>query len=239
MKSLAAAALALLLTSPAQAAGLTALGAVKLLPPDAAARLCRIEAREGRPHPDRWHLLVHDPAQPSGLREFVVAGREIVASRTLSQFAEKLGPGDVIDLAKVSLDSDAAAERVQRFALANNVVVGSLNYHLRREGSGAAPLWEVQSLDASGQVLATVRLTATKGTLVAHDGFPIKPRAKDAKSPELTVYASSTLAPAPALADMTEPAPTPRRTVRRRKEPEKGGIHKVGNTLKKFFTGRR
>ena len=51
----------------------TALDALKLLPKDAAKRLARIEAREGTPSPERWYLLVHDPAEQRGVREGALA----------------------------------------------------------------------------------------------------------------------------------------------------------------------
>ena len=52
-------------TAAAQGGG-TALDALKLIPKDAAKRLARIEAREGTPAPERWYLLVHDPAEQRG-----------------------------------------------------------------------------------------------------------------------------------------------------------------------------
>ena len=80
-------------TAAAQGDG-TALAAVKLIPKDAAKRRARIEAREGAPTPERWYLLVHEPTEKRGVREFVVAGGKFVTSRTLSQFAETLKPAD-------------------------------------------------------------------------------------------------------------------------------------------------
>src|SRR5687767_13225909 len=74
----------------------SALRAIRLLPKSEAKRIARIEGREGTPAPERWHILVHDPKVENGLREYVVAGGELVASRTLSQFAEHLQPGDVV-----------------------------------------------------------------------------------------------------------------------------------------------
>src|SRR5215210_7382472 len=74
----------------------TALGALKALPKGEARRVARIQAFEGTPTPERWHILVHDPDSENGLHEYVVAGGEVVASREISQFAEELKPEDVI-----------------------------------------------------------------------------------------------------------------------------------------------
>src|SRR5438046_3902324 len=73
----------------------TALDALKLLPKGMGKNLARIEAREGTPVPERWHILVHDAQSENGLREFVVADGKLVADRTLSQFAEKLTDDDI------------------------------------------------------------------------------------------------------------------------------------------------
>ena len=73
----------------------TALGAIKLLPKGAAAKIALLEAREAKPAPDRWHILIHDPKEENGVHEYVVAGGEVVASRSLSQFAESLSAEDV------------------------------------------------------------------------------------------------------------------------------------------------
>jgi hypothetical protein len=59
----------------------SAIAAIRLLPKDVQKRLARVEARDGTPWPARWYLLVHDPAEARGLREFVVADGELKAGR--------------------------------------------------------------------------------------------------------------------------------------------------------------
>jgi hypothetical protein len=153
----------------------TALEAVKLLPKEAVAQLAQIEARDGNPEPDRWHLLVHDPKAESGLREYVVTGGEIVATRELSQFAEKLTAEDVIGEGEIKIDSDAVAKLAQEFAEANNVKLGPVKYELRKQGAEAAPTWRITCTDEAALQLGVLVLTAGKGTLVSHDGFAKKP----------------------------------------------------------------
>jgi len=53
---------------------------LKLLPKDARKGVARIEAREGSPNPERWHILVNDKTAENGLKEFVIADGMIVAS---------------------------------------------------------------------------------------------------------------------------------------------------------------
>src|SRR5277367_5157233 len=96
-------------TAVADSAG-TALNAIKQLPKGEAKKIARIEAREGTPVPERWHILVNDPKDENGLHEYVVAGGEVVASRNISQFAESLKPADVVGGSSVRVDSDKLAD---------------------------------------------------------------------------------------------------------------------------------
>ncbi len=156
----------------------TALSAVKLLPKGAVGRIALIEGRDGNPAPDRWHILVSDPKEENGLHEYVVAGGEIVASRSLSQFAESLTPDDVFgDVVKV--DSDKAAKLAQQYAEANAVNFAEINFELKKDGAAAAPLWSVTCLDDEGNEVGRLVLTATKGTILSHEGFAAEPLSAD------------------------------------------------------------
>ena len=126
-------------TAAAQSDG-TALDALKLIPKDAAKRLARIEAHDGSPVPERWHLLVHDPAEERGVREYVVAGGKLAASRTLSQFAEALKPADVFGAGAVKIDSAQVARLAAAFAEANGAKAASLNYELARDATAGVPV---------------------------------------------------------------------------------------------------
>ncbi len=177
----------------------TALEAIKLLPKGEAKKLARIEAREGTPEPERWYLLTHDDQSETGLREYVIAAGEVVASRSLSQFAETVQAEDVIGSDAVKFDSDKAARLVEQFATANKVTVGKVHYQLRKAGPEAVPLWTLICTDSGGQELGRVVVSATKGNVIAHDGFPIEP-------------ALPTPAPTPAT-------PSPKPKVTKRKPP--------------------
>jgi hypothetical protein len=175
----------LLALSAGAAPGLaeTALTAVKALPKDVVPQLARIEGRDGMPEPVRWYLLVHDPKAENGLREYVITGGEIVTTRELSQFAEKLTAEDVLGEGEVKIDSDAVAKLAQDFAKANDVKLGPLKYELRKQGAEAAPVWNVTCTDEAQLQLGVLVLTAGKGTLVSHDGFAKKPENTTANSP--------------------------------------------------------
>ena len=153
----------------------TALAALKLLPKDTAKRLARIEARDGRPQPERWYLLVHDPAVPSGMREIVVTGGKLAASRTLSQFADSLHPADVVGAASVRVDSDAIVRLVASFVVANGARFGALSYELGKDIPTGVPHWRVTVLDPKGVQVGVLVIDASKGTVLTHDGFEKEP----------------------------------------------------------------
>jgi hypothetical protein len=144
---------------------LTALTALKLLPAGAAARVARIEGRDGDPAPERWHILVHEPAAPHGLREYVVADGAVVADREISQFAETLSAADVIGASAVQIDSDKAARELQQLASKNSVPVHAINYALQKGAAGKAPVWNVSAVDEKGET--------------ARDGRPLRSRRRD------------------------------------------------------------
>ena len=190
----------------------SALDALNLLPKDAAKRLARIEAREGTPAPERWYLLVHDPAEPRGVREFVVADGKFVTSRTLSQFADTLKPADVIGADTVKVDSSHVAKLAAAFAEANGAKVGSLNYELARDAASNLPAWKVTVLDPSGDQLGVLAVNATRGAVLSADGFEKSPAAELLAPPESvgSVAAGGVKKP------KATPTPTPKPNVLKR-----------------------
>jgi hypothetical protein len=167
-----------------EARGETALEAIKELPKGQAGRIARIEARDGTPLPDRWYILTQDPKADNGVHEYVVADGKVVASRAISQFAESLKPEEVVGGGAVTIDSDKAAKVAQSYADANGAVVASMNYELKKTGTDGAVAWTISCVDDKGTKVGTVVVTATKGTVVSHDGFAVEPLA--AATPEET-----------------------------------------------------
>lgn len=187
----------------------TALDALKLLPKDAAKRLARIEAREGTPSPERWYLLVHDPAEQRGVREFVVAGGKFVTSRTLSQFADTLKPADVIGADTVKVDSSHVAKLAAAFAEANGAKVGSLNYELARDAASNLPAWKVTVLDASGDQIGVLAVNATRGAILSAEGFEKSPVAELLVPPASVGSAAAAAGKKPKGTPTTTPTPKP------------------------------
>ena len=202
--------------------------------------MARIEAREGTPAPERWYILVNDPKDENGLHEYVVAGGEVVASRNVSQFAEILKPGDVFGGEPLRIDSDRAAKIAREYAAANNVTISSMNYELKKDGTGAALLWNVTCLDEAGKEMGRVYVTANKGTVVSHDGFTADPAGivtEKLRSPsEVVARARETKKPAQSSAPSAPSAPrvaasTPGPT----KKPD--FLQRVGGSFRNLFGG--
>jgi len=189
----------------ADSSNASALAALKLLPKDKAAKLVSIVARDGTPVPDRWYLIAYDPTEENGLREYAVAGKEIVGSRPFSQFVETAKPDDVIGASAVKIDSDHVAKLARQYAQVNNVAISKIDYELTRESSAAAPIWRVTCFDESNNRVGEIDITAGKGNVISHDGFAVVPppgigekstaQQHKKSSPKFDVYAESQVAP--------------------------------------------
>jgi hypothetical protein len=216
----------------------TALSALRLIPRPDARRLARIEAREGKPTPERWYFLIHDPEGENGLREYVVAGGEIVAMRGLSQFAETLAASDVIGIDALKVDTDKLARVAEQYAEANGAKDVQCNYLLTRDAAGTTPVWTITCLDPTGKRLGEVVFDAAKGEVLSHGGFPKEPGPeKDAARVARTDERPRERKPA---------EPTPRKAQKvARAEPvatpaeKRGTVQKIGNSLQRLFGGGR
>ena len=153
----------------------SALGAIALLPKDAAAKLARIEGPDGRPFPERWYVLVHDSGTPRGLREFVIGGAKVIANRALSQFADSVSADEVVGAAALKINNDEAAGIAAQFARFNNQQLGGVRYEFFKSIDPPAPVWRLTCTDSKGQTLGTIVLHATKGTLLSFQGFEKSP----------------------------------------------------------------
>ena len=159
----------------------TVLNALKLLPKDQVKNLVRIEAREGDPAPERWYIQVYDAQSENGLREFVVSGKEIAASRNLSQFLSGAQAEDVVGSKMVKVDSDDLVKLTQQYVEANHLAVTKINYTMAKEATNPAPVWKLACFDESGKKLGELVINARNASVVSHEGFENVPVASDAK----------------------------------------------------------
>lgn len=227
----------------------TALGALALLPKEVATRVARVEGPDGHPFPERWYVLVHDPAFQTGLREYVFAEGHAVANRGLSQFADRVAAEEVIGAAAVKINSHVAAGMAAQFTMHNGQLLGGIRYELfKLDGS---PAWRLTCTSADGHVLGTIVLHATNGSVLSFDGFAAAP-------PQVTIAAASA-APGSATESVEEetedvapevtaiekkaqvksasskPKPKPKRRVTASRRSSPGPIDRVGNFFRKVF----
>jgi len=171
MRSTSACLSLLLLAIDTSVAG-TALEALKFLSPEQLQRVAIIAGRDGTPEPERWHIVVYDPAsKDTGLREIVVAGGKKVADRPVSQFAEKLSAIDALSPDALKIDSDKLEKLAMKYGSVNSTTVSAMHFDLRKTGPESGALWTVTCLDSSGTELGKLIVSATKGNVLLHPGF--------------------------------------------------------------------
>jgi len=208
--------------------------------------LARLSAKGGKPSPELWTVVVHDPKAPKGVRECTVSSGTIISSRTKSELVGKISKTDVIGLEGLRVDSDQVAELAAGYAEANQVVPSAFDYDLQKNGEDAAPLWTVTAFDESGARLGALIVAANTGALISHEGFAQAPEERD-----LTADVASTTPPEEPDAETPETedaaaksATTKKRTPSTSSSSKSSGrsrpstFRRVGGRLQKFFTGK-
>lgn len=175
VKSFAPIMLATMLAVRSLCAGETALSALQGLPKADARNVVRIAARDGLAAPEHWYFTVYDPAARSSLRVLVVAKGEVVTSQDVSPTEASGLSKELLDTIKV--DSDQVANLALSYAAASQMKVSFLDYELARQGARAVPVWVVTCLDQNSKPLGSLVITASKGNVVASEGFTHQPGA--------------------------------------------------------------
>jgi hypothetical protein len=178
-----------LLFGSMQGSAASAIDALKNLAPDQLMNLAMIAARDGTPEPERWHVLVYDSTSETGLREIVVGGGKKTSERSFSQFAARLTAADVLGPDSLRMDSDRVARLALQFGATNRMPVSALHFDLRKSSPDGAPLWTVTCMDAAGNELGKIVVSASSGAVLIHPGFPT--------SPNVELIAERPRAPAP------------------------------------------
>jgi len=166
----------------------SAFDAVRLLNPQQQAALAIIAGREGALRPERWHLLLHEPESETGLREVVVTKGKITASRTISQFSEKLSVENVFAPESLKLDSDKVVRTARDYARANHVMIAKMHFDLRRSGPEGAAHWTAICQNERGEELGRLVINASdSGTVISHAGFALAPMPEQATTAAASV----------------------------------------------------
>jgi hypothetical protein len=157
------------------ASAVSALTALRVLLPEQAQNVALITGREGMPEPDRWHVIVFDPTSETGLREYVIAGGRRVASRTVSQFIERLSLGDVMATGAIKVDSDRLVKTALQYGAANNKTIAAMHFDLRKGPTDGTPLWTIICTDLTGGEMGRLLVSASRGEVLSHPGFATEP----------------------------------------------------------------
>jgi hypothetical protein len=180
------------------------------------------------------------------VHEYVVVHGELAASRVVSQFAETLRPAEVFGAGAIKFDSDRATKLAEQYAQVNGLKIVSFNFELKKAGEETGPLWRIVCLNAGGETLGTLVLTAAKGTVISHEGFDVEPsaiveradktdradRPRPSREEVADVRHAAPLREIP-VATPIPPAPAPDDSERR-----PGFLHRASGSLQRIFTGR-
>lgn len=120
---------------------------------------------QGSPQPLVWRIVVADATARGGLREYEVSGGRILSERTPVR-PSRLSASFPIRVANLNVDSDSAFLAAVEQAKRMQIGFDSANYTLTSRDEIGNPLWNIDLLDIDGELLATVRLSATDGVIL-------------------------------------------------------------------------
>jgi len=137
--------------------------------------IMKLSADDCDPNPDIWYVAAKSDSNKGGFREFELASGQVVASKASLGLRETFRSDTPLDLSKIQFDSGDAFDLAQRYARANNKVIGSVSFVLTQKGSSAVPLWYVWCYGPNEKYFGQLQLLATDGTVISNDAFPKKP----------------------------------------------------------------
>lgn len=170
-----------------------------------------------------------------------------MTGRTISQFADSVSAEDVISANAVKINNDQAAGVAAQFAMANNKQLGSIRYELSKGLIPGVPAWRLTCASPDGQPMGSIMLHATKGSLLAFQGFEKSPIPVDSAAAEPVAATNPPPGEKPNKPSGESTSPpkrtarteTPSRAVPVRRQPtpppKQGPIDKIGSTFRKIF----
>lgn len=152
-----------------------ALANLRALPAEFQNGIMKLSADNCDPNPEIWYVSAKSDSKKGGFREFELAAGQVVSSKPSLGFRAALSSSKPIDVAKIQFDSRDAFELAQRYAKANNKVLGSVSFVLNQKGSAAVPVWSVWCYGPNEKYFGQLQFLATDGTVISNDAFPKKP----------------------------------------------------------------
>ena len=133
---------------------------------DSSARLIEVTGERGEPQPQEWKVILSDPAARGGIREIVASGDVIVSQRTPVKGYPRVGSEPSIALARLNVDSDRAFEIANKQAVARRIGFSWVDYTLRANADGGAPMWILRLQNNMGSKVGVVQISAENGSVV-------------------------------------------------------------------------
>ena len=115
--------------------------------------------------PNRWKVLIDDPAARGGVRELEVSGNQITSERT--PVKSEWAGGKDMDLAHLNLDSDGAYQVATQEARTKGIEFSKVQFQLAADRETGKPGWTVQMADAKDQRVGAIKVNADSGTIVS------------------------------------------------------------------------
>ena len=138
---------------------------------DASASLISVTGERGEPQPQEWKVVLSDPAARGGIREIVASGDVIVSQRTPLKDYTGAGSEPSIALTRLNLDSDRAFEIANKQAIAKRIGFSWVDYTLRANAAGGAPMWILRLYNSMGINVGVIQISAEDGAVM----MPLEP----------------------------------------------------------------
>ena len=133
---------------------------------DSSASLLEVTGERGEPQPQEWKVVLSDPDARGGIREVVASGDVIVSQRTPLKGYAGVGSEPAIALTRLNLDSDRAFEIANKQAIAKRLGFSWVDYTLRADAAGGAPMWILRLHNSMGMKVGVIQISAENGTVV-------------------------------------------------------------------------
>ena len=121
---------------------------------------------DGIPEPPEWEVYIHDPSTRYLTREYWVGDREATNEGASDDFFPDRSPFGYFRVAELKLDSKAAFTIAEAEARKARVGFDKLNYFLRCREFSREPIWMLELIDASNDLVGKVYISGENGEVL-------------------------------------------------------------------------
>ena len=153
----------------------SALGALRILPPEYQAFVVKVSADDGNPDPSEWYILVYRGGSEGGLFSITIGNGEIVQLKPSLNLGELFRNPNPIAVDRIAVDSRDAFQIAQQLAASNGKDLGTVSYVLQQTGEEATPVWQIWCYDPTGRYFGYVAIAASDGIVISTEGLSLSP----------------------------------------------------------------